>query len=117
MATTKNENPFAKFQQHPELKAYIKSLDYEITYRKLTSAEDDAYNLRLLKDVKKDGQNYNIKAGSDIKYEKIEKMLIDPVITAKELRAMDTDVQVAMVEILKVIEASSMVDNEGNLES
>ena len=110
-------NPFAKFQEHPTKKAYIKSLDYEITYRKLTMEEDDAFNLRLLEGMSKDNQELNVKAGSEIKYEKIAKILIDPKVTVKQLKSMDSDVSKVIVEILNIVEKGDMLDEEGNSES
>ena len=110
-------NPFDKFMKHDEHKAYIKSLDYEITYRKLTMAEDDAFNIRLLEGVSKENQNLNVKQGSEIKYEKISTMLIDPMVTVDQLKSMDADAGKVIIEILKVIEKDDMIDDEGNLKS
>lgn len=110
-------NPFAKFLEHKEYKAYIKSLDYEITYRKLLQSEDDAFNLRLLKGMTKDNQTLNIEAGSDIKYEKVSMLLLDPVVTVKQLKSMTSDAGDVIVEILQVIEKSDKLDEMGNSKS
>ena len=112
--TKKTNNPFAKFQGTPEHKAYIESIDYEITYRKLTMAEDDAFNIRLLEGSTKDSQELNVKAGVEIKYEKLSTMLIDPKVTVDDLKAMDSGVGAVIIDILTVIEKGDMIDQEGN---
>lgn len=114
---TCNGNPFAKFMEHKEHKAYIKSLDYEITFRKLLQHEDDEFNLRLLKGMTKDNQTMNIEEGTAIKYEKVSKCLLDPMVTVKQLKEMDADVGKVLIEIIQAIEQNDMTDDEGNSES
>jgi len=115
----KKDNPFSKYVGTPTQTAHIKTLDYTITYRKLTMAEDDAFNLRLIEGSTQENPHMNMEAASDIKYEKLAVMLIDPKVTVKELKEMDSDAGEAMVEILKIIEPKSdkVVDDEGNSES
>lgn len=117
-AATQTPNPFDKFSRKDaegKVKTYtadIKSLGAEITYRKLSMTEDDAFTARILKN-----KDASIEVVNEIKYEKIAKMLIDPKVTVKQLKDFETDVDEVIIEILNVVGKSKMVDEEGNLES
>jgi len=114
----KKDNPFSKFTGVPSQTAFIKSLGAEVTFRKLTMIEDDAFNLRLLKGSTQENPHMNMEEATEIKYEKIALLLIEPKITVKELKTLDSDAGKVIIEILKVIEPKSdVVDDEGNSES
>ncbi len=111
---TKKTNPFDKFTNVGTSKVFIKSLDYEIEYRPLTMAEDDAFNLRLLKGATQTNKQMNMEEASEIKYEKLALMLVDPVVTVEQLKGLQNAGKV-IVEILKEIEPEDdLIDNEGN---
>ena len=113
-------NPFDNFIAENK-KAYIKSLDYEITYRELTMAEADALNKRLLKNYDKDtGAEFDMSEATKIAYEKLETCLIDPKMTAEELQALGSSATSAINEIVRLIDGAvtleENVDTEGNSE-
>ena len=112
-------NPFDKFVTETKT-AHIDSLDYDITYRELTMAESDAFNKRLIKGYdKENGAEFDMNEATQVGYEKIELCLIDPKMTAEDLKKLGTSATKAINEILKVIEggADDMVDKEtGNSE-
>ncbi len=107
-------NPFAKFNVAGTRKAYIKSLDYEIEYRPLTMEDDDEYSLRLVVENADGSRSMNYEEATDIKYEKVSKVLVDPPMTVEQLRVLSSDADAVMVEILKLIEPKVPVDDQGN---
>jgi len=110
----KKDNPFAQFTGAIEKTVHIDSLNADITYRPLTMAEDDAFNLRLLKGSTQANPEMNMEEATKIKYEKIALMLINPKVTVKELKELHGASKV-IVEILQKIEPSNeIVDKEGN---
>lgn len=113
----KQDNPFHKYAPTGTHKAFIKSLNYEIEFRKLTMAEDDEYNLAMMKGVNREDQTINVEAASEIKYQKIAKQLIDPKVTVKDLKSMEIEGSEAIVEVLQAIEGKKRVDDKGNLKS
>ena len=110
-------NPFDAFKGLAAHKAKIEALNgYEITYRKLTRAEADAFNDRIVKEYDANGKPIiDMKAITDIVYEKIALCLIEPKMTIEELKALEADSDTAMSEIVKLLEKQpEKKDDEGN---
>ena len=99
-------------------KATIKALgDAEITYRDLTLAENDAFTKRIIKKMGADGGQPEIdfNQASEIKYEKVSVMLLDPVMTVDELKNLHGSTALeALNEILALLEPEGDDDEEGN---
>ena len=110
-------NPFEKFTIKPET-AFIKALDSEVTYRKLTMAESDAFNARLVKEYDAEGMpEFNYDEATAIKYEKCSLVLIDPPMTVDELKGLDGEVIAAIAEINMLAsgnDGDESVDEKGN---
>jgi len=116
MSKTK-QNPFAVYMQQPHKKATIKSLDnYEITYRELTAEEADVVNAKLISGIDDNGKPvYDFAKASEVKYEKVSHMLIDPAVTVEELKSLPaTKAREIIEEILTLVEEDDGTDDEGN---
>ena len=110
-------NPFDAFKGLAAHKAKIEALDgFEITYRKLTRAEADAFNDKIVKEYDKDGKPViDMEAITAVVYEKIALCLIDPVMTVEDLQSLEADSDSAMGEIVKLLEKQpEKVDDKGN---
>ena len=114
----KKDNPFLQFVGHIEKTVHIDGLNADIVYRPLTMAEEDGFNLRLLKGSTQEKPQMNMEEANEIKYEKIATMLIEPKITVKELKALNNGASSVIVEILQKLEPKNdATDEEGNSES
>ena len=111
-------NPFAMYAGTETKTAVIKALNgATITYRELSLAENDAFTKRLIKDFGKDGSNATIDfdQASEIKYEKVALILVEPKMTVKELKALrGTGAGDAITEITALVEKEKGVDDKGN---
>lgn len=108
------KNPFLKYAVATKT-AFIEEFDSEIKYRELTMAENDAFNLRLLKNYSADNTNVDIEEATKIAYEKIALCLIEPKVTVEDLKALGSGVSVVINKINKVISGAELeVDSEGN---
>jgi len=110
-------NPFDAFKGLASHTAKIKALnDYEITFRKLTRAEADQFNDKIIKEYDENGKPIiDMKAISEIVYEKISLCLIEPKMSIDELKSLEADSDSAMGEIVKLLEKQpEKVDKEGN---
>ncbi len=108
----KKDNPFAIYANNIENEVFIDGLGTTIKYRPLTMAEEDAFSLRLLKGSTQDNPQMNMEEATEIKYEKIAAMLIEPKITIKELKELHGASKL-IVEILQKIEPSNDVTDDG----
>ncbi len=112
----KKMNPFDKFKQVIEKKVVIDSLDgYEITYRDLTVEEDDIFNTRMLKVSKaiENGDDVDVSDLAAIKYDKLSALLVEPKMTANQLKGMYGANDV-LVEIISKTQGVDGVDEKGN---
>lgn len=113
----KFKNPFDAFIAS-EKTTHIKALGADIKYRELTMGESDAFNKRLLKDYDGKGDpTIDLAEATKINYEKIEKCLIEPIMSVENLQALGASASKAINEIVKVIEGKEGdTDDEGNSE-
>jgi len=111
----KKINPFAQFSVPEVFTKQIESLNYEISYRKLTAAEEDNFNVRMVEGVDRSKkEEVNLKEAVKIKYEKMAMQLIDPKTTVGELQKLPSSV---ISEVYSAITEDDMIDEKGNLES
>lgn len=108
------KNPFLKYAVATKT-AFIEEFDSEIKYREITMAENDAFNLRLLKNYSADNSNVDIEEATQIAYEKIALCLIEPKVTVEDLKALGSGVSVVINKINKIISGGELeLDAEGN---
>lgn len=113
---SKTVNPFEKYSSVSE-SIFIKALDANVTVRKLTMKENDAFNRRLLKDYKGSGDTViDIEEATQISYEKVALALIEPKMTVEDLQNLNTGSAKAISEIAKYVDgtADTIIDKEGN---
>jgi len=111
-------NPFTQFITGKQT-ANIKALnDAEITYRELTLAESDVFAKRMIKDeLDADGKpQFDMDEATEVKYEKVSAMLIEPEMSVEELKALPSSAQSAIEEILNLLNDDE-TDEEGNEKS
>ena len=113
-------NPFTIFIAGKQT-ANIKALnDSEITYRELTLAESDVFAKRMIKDeLGEDGKpQFDMDEATEVKYEKVSAMLIEPEMSVEELKALPSSAQSAIEEILNLLnDGDDETDAEGNEKS
>jgi len=114
------KNPFLIFMGVEEKTAKIEALGgATIKYRELTLAESDNFTKRIIKKYSTDTKDAEIDydAASEIKYEKVATVLIEPKMTVEELKSMHgAKAGEAITEILKLIEPDNDEgdDEKGN---
>ena len=110
------KNPFLKYKTKTQ-KAFIKALDAEITYRDLTMAEKDDFNMRMMKDSVGGAEpELDFEALSEMKYEKASAILVQPKMSVDELKALSSNALPAIAEINSLVsdtEDEPTVDEEG----
>ncbi len=107
-------NPFSAFVAE-EQTVFIAALGTEITYRPLTMIEGDHFRAKMIKEFDDQGKPViDVDASQNIKYEKVALMLIEPSITAEELKSLSGSASIAIDEILALLGDDDEVDAEGN---
>jgi hypothetical protein len=110
-------NPFSQFDANATRTEFIKALGASVTYRMLTMAENDAFTKRMIKEYKT-GQaaDIDMEQLSMITYEKVALCLVEPKMSADELKALGVDAGPAITEILKLVGGTPDIpmDEEGN---
>ncbi len=76
----------------------------EVTYRDLTMMENDEFSKRLIKDYNDGKPEIDFDEASEIKYEKAALILVDPVMTVEELKALPSSALSAINEINALID-------------
>ena len=116
----KKDNPFYSHTIMVKKTAFIKSLGdegTEITYRGLTEAENNDFNLRMIEGSSPENPIVNTEVASKIVVEKIALCLISPPVTAAQMHNM-YDIETVKVELAKVMFSNAeIVDDEGNSKS
>ncbi len=109
------DNPFSAFAPTGEKTAFIKALGTDVKYRELTMEEGDVFRAKLVKGLDDEGKPIlDITASQSVKYEKVAKMLIEPSVTASELKGLTGAAAPAINEILALLGDEDEIDNEGN---
>jgi len=114
MAKIDYSNAFAKFANHEVKTAMIKALGAEIKYRDLTMAEVDVFSKRMIKGYGEDNRTPEIDfdEATEIKYEKVAMIMIEPKMTVEQLKALPA----AAIEAINEINALVDGDNEDGID-
>jgi len=108
------KNPFDAYAIETKT-AFIKSLNSNIKYRRLTMAESDNFNERLVSGYDNEGRAiFNSAEATKIKYEKASLMLVSPAMSVEALQALGSGALEAIAEINHLDDPEEIADTEGN---
>ena len=99
-----------------EKTVHLESIDADVTVRNFTSEENDKYTSFMVKGLDKNGDpEVDVGKSLELKYMKISDALVEPKISAKEIKGM-CDAKNFIEEMIGIIDGKDKekYDEEGN---